>query len=357
MNLKIMISRSLMLLLLTVASMEQSAFAQVIPSGCQTNYMNPSDALRGDLGSHTISTSQVAGRGGEWILIGGWKQKNNVHLAGPNCTALGLFNQLRITGNSNIIRYFPNDPNMPIYRFTSSGSSTVGFVLQYKTPMDGGNWQNLKTSAEQKTYGHSDQNLDIDFRYQLAVLVPTVAVTQTLITGGTTPAASLLNPLTMNLSGTPNQLYPLQINVGTVVFQIPTCGFAPNTLNQLVDLREFPLSDFTGVGYETPARNFELKTDNCNTVAARDGFTIQFTSDGVVLDPSYFPTSISQLGLKLVALDSSLGTKDIKPGDKVGFSAAEPTTVYRFQAYLHQLQNSVPAGRVNSAVKLTITYR
>jgi type 1 fimbria pilin len=354
---KTIVLRGLFLMLANLA-VTQAAFAQL--TNCNAHQLNAGNAGEAGMGDHTLSTSQYD-QWGQWVAVGGWKMLT-VALAGPDCTAGGLINEVTITRGSNIIlSSSPLGTTIPIYKFTSAGNnSDVGYVLQYRTPMDGGRWQDPSTAPRNKFYGHTYRDLTIEFRYHLVVKLPAAAPmnSQTLIDNANTPAQSVFNPMTINLSGAPVRIYPVRVTVGKVVLQSPTCAFTTATLNQTVAFPDFALSDFTGIGHETPPKDFDLETTNCNTVAARQGFMIEFTTDGVVTDPNYFPTSIAPLGLGLIALDSTSGPSvNVKPNDTLNFSAQEVAGRYRFRAYLRQLQSTVPAGGVNAAVKLTINYR
>ena len=322
---------------------------------CQTSPTMP-ETLH--LGSHIVKSSDFPT--GSWAPLTDWLPQS-VFIAGDQCQG-EVVNSVFVLGKASAQQSFEGRRIYPIPGVVPQYAGNVGYQV-YVSKTDGGAKVNPSTTypgSEVKYKGES--TVTMWFYVRLVVKNPDQNASTTLIQSGlNVPAGQVFQQVSYQASNPqPDQvkIFPLQLDIGQVILQVPTCTITADTLTQTIELGEFNVADFTGPGYETPQKTFFLRTQNCNDFTS--SLRITFTSQTAV-DPAYFPTSTDKLGLHLVAMDAvgaPPGGLDVTPAaNQPTFTASTNGSQYEFRASLHQLSAPVQAGAVSSRLTLLVNYQ
>jgi type 1 fimbria pilin len=361
MNMKTIMHRLVILLL--VASAATGRIASAAAFTCKPATPDLTNAREITIPSHTLSINKVVPD--TWVELGSYSA-TGVKVMGDNCDEPGIGMDMKrfyFSGTGvqpKFIGFAPPDGDA-IFE-VSSAYRNVGITIKVRKST-GGPWIKVQAGTALNYIDYSDvAQPAVDVQVTLYVKVPPGSGPGRLIIGGRYPR-NIFNDSGDEINGIAvgQTDYPVQVILGDIWLDRPTCQFSVSEQNKTIDMGSIDPSAFNAPGAKSADHPFTVSTERCNEVTT--GLHMEFEPDGPVTNPDLFPTSKPELGLGLISLDSRgapVGGQSIKPNDGLDFDPATPATgaaTYHFKAFLEQLGSGpVSSGGVDAKVRVMVTY-
>ncbi|HEY9132303.1 MAG TPA: fimbrial protein [Dyella sp.] len=247
-------------------------------------------------------------------------------------------------------------------RFTVNGDKSNGTVAVsiYVSRAGENNYTQVKASTASVTLSFA-QNVAspaIDVKLIEYVKIPLQPAPGKFI-DSTTSSYNIFPSSSVNIDGLTKTEVPFKARTGTSTLYGATCSVSSSERNKQVAMGDIDSSVFSGAGSKSKMVPFTFSLEDCSLVTSSVHMT--FESDGPALtNMDLFPTDNPGLGLGLVALDArgtSTGGKQIERDSQVNFDAQAGEVIYRFEAFLEQLNGAaVSPGGVTSKVRVLVNY-